>query len=262
MNPEREIVNWWLNQRGFFTLHNIKASKNREVDILAMRMQDGKVDKVQQVELACSITSIDNFKPEEFLVRFDDKIVANKIGAIVKVYAGTDAKYDKILIVGSTSRLTDLQKLPGITTIHFSDVLLDVMKSLDTWYYKDEVIRTLQLLKYILLADPEKLATLLEEQEKNKILKLTTRKDFIKSLLGQTQIKKALSQETVEKELIEILKNSTLNQPEKLAQVLEEEILGPRSRKRFLNALLKYEGVKEELKVSVNENESLKKFFG
>ena len=43
MNPDREIVNWWLNKRGFFTINNIKASKNREIDILAVKTKDGAV---------------------------------------------------------------------------------------------------------------------------------------------------------------------------------------------------------------------------
>ena len=262
MNPEREIINWWLNQKGFFTINNIKASKNREIDILAVKLKDGKIEAVQQIELACSITAIDNFKPDEYLARFEDKSVTTTLHQKLKSFIGADVKYAKVLLIGQTSRLEDFQSLPGISIINFSDVLLDVMKDIDKWYYKDDSIRALQLLKYILLSDPDKLATLLEEQDDHKILKLATRKDFIKNLLAQSEIQKAMGQQMVERELIEILKNSSLNQPEKLAQVLEEEILGVRSRKRFLNALLKYEGVKQELKESVAENESLQKFFG
>ena len=262
MNPDREIVNWWLNKRGFFTINNIKASKNREIDILAVKTKDGQVEKVQHIEMACSITSIDNFRPSEYLKRFEDKSVVTKLQQTVKNFIGTDVKYEKILIIGQTIRLKDFKKLPGIMIINFSDVLLDVMKNIDKWYYKDPVIRTLQLLKYILLSDPNKLAMLLEKQDEHKILKLTTRKDFLKNLLSQAETKRALGKKMIERELIEILKHSSLNQPEKLAKVLEEEILGVRSRKKFLNALLKYEGVKQELKESVMKNQTLQKFVG
>ena len=262
MNPDREIVNWWLNKRGFFTINNIKASKNREIDILAVRNKNGQVEKVQHIEMACSITSIDNFRPSEYLKRFEDKSVVNKLQLTIRNFIGTDVKYEKILIIGQSSRLEDFKKLTGIKIINFSDVLLDVMKNIDKWYYKDHVIRTLQLLKYILLSDPNKLAMLLEKQDEHKILKLTTRKDFLKNLLSQTETKRALSKQMVEQELIEVLKHSSLNQPEKLARVLEEEILGVRSRKKFLNALLKYEGIKQDLKESVMKNQSLQKFIG
>jgi len=261
MNPEREVINWWLNRKGFFSINNITASNNREIDLIAVKVKDGKVEKVQNIEMACSITSIDNFKPDEYLKRFEDKSVAEKLKLTLKNFVGAEVNYEKVLIIGQTSRLDDFNKLSGITIINFSDVMLDVMKGLDKWYYKDQVIRTLQLLKYSLLADPDKLATLLEEQDEHKILKLTTRKDFLKNLLSQAETKRALGKEMIEKELIEVLKHSSLNQPEKLARVIEEEILGVRSRKKFLNALLKYEGVKQELKEAVVQNENLSKFI-
>ena len=113
MNPEREIVNWWLNKRGFFTINNIKASKNREIDILAVKIKDGQVERVQHIEMACSITSIDNFRPSEYLRRFDDKSVLNKLQYTMKNFIGDEYKYEKILIIGQTSRLEDFKKTNG-----------------------------------------------------------------------------------------------------------------------------------------------------
>ncbi len=43
MSAEKEIVNFWYNKKGLFTLNNIKTSSNRDCGILAL-----KFDKVNE----------------------------------------------------------------------------------------------------------------------------------------------------------------------------------------------------------------------
>ena len=72
MHPEKEIVNLWLNRKGFFTISNIKAANNREVDLLAINQ---KKKEILHVEIVSSITSIDTLSEKEIIERFENKSV-------------------------------------------------------------------------------------------------------------------------------------------------------------------------------------------
>ena len=43
MNPEREIVNLWLNKKGFFTISSLPLPNNKIIDILAVKISNAKI---------------------------------------------------------------------------------------------------------------------------------------------------------------------------------------------------------------------------
>jgi len=250
MNPEKEVVNWWLNKQGYFTVNSIKVAKNKEINILAIKLANGKLEKIVHVETACSISSVDNLSPTEHLSKFNDPLVLNKIKNIINKYVNKGAKHEKALVLGITSKLDEFKKLQGIRIYLFKDILSDVLITLNKQNYRNEIIRTLQLVKYITLANPEKLAELIGDEEKNKTLKLNTREELLDYLLNQKEVIRVLSKKRFEKHLGEILKHSSLTRPEKLAHVLIDSIMSTRTRNRFIKALLEHKDIKPIVKKS------------
>ncbi len=260
MNPEKEVVNWWLNKKGYFTVNSIKVAKNKEIDILAIKLTNGKLEKIVHVETACSISSVDNLSPKEYLLKFEDKLVLDKIKAIINEYVNKGAKYEKALVLGITSKLDEFKKL-GVKIFLFKDILSDVLISLNKQNYRNEIIRTLQLVKYIALANPEKLAMLIADEGKNKTLKLNTREELLDYLLNQKEVIRVLSKESFEKHLGELLKHSSITRPEKLAHVLIDSIMTTRTRNRFIKALLEHKDIKKIVKKPIRKKEKPLQYF-
>lgn len=260
MNPEKEIVNWWLNKRGFFTINSIKVAKNKEIDILALKLKNGKLEKILHVETYCSISSVDNLSPKQYLEKFEDKLVVNKVKDCIKKYINVDKGHEKSLVLGATAKLEDFKKLKGIKIYLFEDILTDVLVSLNKQNYRNEIIRTLQLVKFLALSNPKKLAKVIEDESKNKTMKLNTREEFLSYLLKQDEVKRVLSKESFEKDLTEILKHSSLTRPEKLANALIDSIMTTRTRNRFIKALLEHKDVKKIVKKRKKEK-PLQYFF-
>ena len=90
MNPEKEIVNLWLNKKGFFTINDINAGKNKVIDIIAIKLANGKLERVEHVEVNCSISStIVDKDINEYIRKFEDKTVIKKVKQVVKEFVGT-----------------------------------------------------------------------------------------------------------------------------------------------------------------------------
>ena len=89
MNPEKEIVNYWLHKNGFFTINSIKAGKNKEIDILAVKIKDASLERFQQIELSTSISKASNITLDALSIeesvdkfiskRFEDELIIKKI---------------------------------------------------------------------------------------------------------------------------------------------------------------------------------------
>ena len=245
VNPEREIINWWLNKRGFFTINSIDVAQNKEIDILAVKSEKGRIGRVLHIETACSISSVDNQPPESYLAKFDDKLVLKRIKDSLIEYIGVELPYERILVLGNTARIEDFMKLQKVEIWLFRDLLFDVVDNISKQNHRNQVMRTIQLMKYILMSNPENLAKLLERQDANKILKMNTREEFLKRLFAQAETKRILEKEENEPFIVSVLKNSSLSRPEKFARIIETEVMGTRSRKKFVEALLKQEGVQK-----------------
>jgi len=253
LNPEKAIVNLWLNKRGFFVVNDINAG-NRVIDLLAIR-QKGGID-IRHIELVCSVTPgvIAGQEKKDLMRKFDDANVVRKVKSKIRDHLGEDADYRKLLV---TTAAVDLK---GVEVLRFDDVLLDVVTGLDTQYYKNSVVRTMQLIKYLLIARPSSLSVLLGETDIHKPMSHAGRKKFLTDMLLQDFSKKIFRKPSTEKVLIELLRESSLKQPERLAEALNG-ILTKRTSSRFLNLLLRQKNVQTAIKEEVQKDQRLESFF-
>lgn len=254
MSAEKQVVNYWLNKKGFFTLTNVKAG-NKDIDIIAISFKDDKVDKIYHLEVICSISSsVINIKDIDKGIgliiknKFDDTEIVKAVRETIRRFAVGETEYEKILVLGTLplSKKKDVVEKFESKRIHvydFERILVDVMQGIDTHYYRDDMLRSLQLVKYLLVLKPEMLARLIEKKGED-ILKQHSREKFLKTLLQQEDVKKALAKAD-EKELIMLIKHSKLKQPEKLAKLIVEEVLGKSSKRKFLAALFEHKDIKE-----------------
>ena len=56
MAAEKQIVKYWLNKKGFYTIDNVKAG-NRSIDFIAISFKEGKINQLNHIEVSCSISS-------------------------------------------------------------------------------------------------------------------------------------------------------------------------------------------------------------
>lgn len=267
MSAEKEIVNNWLNSKGFFTINNVKISGNKDLGILAIRKNE-----VWHVETIVSVSGIvaDTGSSKKtvntiFENRFNDKTIET---AVKSQLNETDAPLDslkRILVLGGIpisrkKEIIEQFKSLNVEVLEFEQIISSVMQKMDTSYFKNDVIRTLQLVKYLLLSNPFKLADLLGT--KGNILNSSTRGRFIRNLLEQELMKREFSKAD-QKHMVEILKYSRIK-PDVLAQMLEKEILTSRTRKPFIKSLIEQEKTgriyKKETEVKPKEK-SLSRFF-
>ncbi|MGM5484321.1 MAG: hypothetical protein ACQEP1_00410 [Nanobdellota archaeon] len=235
MGPEKDIVEFWLNRKGFYTIKDIPDGKNT-IDFIA------KGKEVWHVEIVSSIINADKKEIKKRFSRAEKK---------VRQYS---SNYKKVLIIGRTASFS----IPGIEVIRLEDVLDEAFRKIDTHNYMNNTLRTLQIIKYIMLSEPNNLAGLMDE---GGILNINTRESFLKELTEQEETKRVLAKDSFEPALINIIRNSTLNRPEKLAEVLESRVLGKKSRKRFIEALLKQQEMKKDIKESIKKDQKTLDYF-
>ncbi|MBI2574582.1 hypothetical protein HYV82_01735 [Candidatus Woesearchaeota archaeon] len=255
MSPEREIVNMWLNRKGFLTINSINAG-SRVVDFVAVK-QKKDAPYVMHVEVTCSISgNILVEKDRSELSRlFSDRNVVKAVEAAISESLGRPCSYEKVLVTNFHNI-----NLEGVNIVKFEDVLFDVVNSLDKQRYRSQTVRTLQLIKYLLLSHPSRLSALLGMQSVHKSMTTPAREELIKELLMQETSKRVFRKQSNEQLLVELLRISSLKQPERLAKALEE-ILTKRSGSRLLNALMRQKGVKEVLKEELESDRKLEQFF-
>ncbi|MBI2542235.1 hypothetical protein HYV80_06000 [Candidatus Woesearchaeota archaeon] len=289
LSAEKEIVNYWYNKKGLFTINNIKTSSNKDAGILALKFENSKIGEVFHVEVSCSITnnmsvnrkaisehaqksSIFDISETTNLAKsigriteekFENKEIGGAIGSYTKDFPIQKNKIRKIIILGAMpkSRKNEIIKefkLRNVEVIEFENVLYDVFEMLDTQYYKNDIIRTLQLMKFLFLSEPEKLAKLLV----NGSFTSNSRKEFLFSILGNEGIVKEFRKTNVER-LGAILKNSSLK-PNELAKMLENNVLSRKTKKIFFNSLMEQEKARNSVKrqnKAKKANVPLGKFF-
>ena len=246
MSAEKEIVNYWYNKKGLFTINNIKTSNNRDCGILALKFDKDKVSEVFHVEVSCSITNnisettkLDRSIGKIVEEKFEDKAIADTISAHTRQFS-IQKPVKKILVLGAVpkSRKSEIIRefnQKEVEVIEFDNILYDVLEQLDTKYYRNDIIRTLQLTKFLLLSDPEKLAKFLV----NDAFTSASRKEFLSNILSKDEIVREFKKTNVER-LSLILKNSSVK-PTELAAMLDNSILNKRTRKTFLSSLMEQE---------------------
>ena len=248
MSAEKEIVNYWYNKKGFFTINNIKTINNRDGGLLALRFEKG--NEIFHIQVSCSITNnisettkLDKSIGKIVEEKFEDKGVIETINNQINQFSTQKQKIKKIIVLGAVpkSRKVEITKefnQKDVEVIDFENVLYDVLEQLDTQYYRNDIIRTLQLTKFLLLSEPTKLAKLLV----NDTFSSSSRKEFLSNILDNNEIIKEFKKTNIER-LAAILKNSGLK-PAELAEMIENNILNKRTRKSFLNSLMEKENIR------------------
>ncbi|MBI3035727.1 hypothetical protein HYY71_05390 [Candidatus Woesearchaeota archaeon] len=269
MSAEKEIVNYWYNKKGLFTINNIKTSSNRDAGILALKFDKNAVNEVFHIEVSCSITNnipettnLSKSIAKVVAEKFDDNEIAETINRHTKNFSIQKNKIRKIIILGAVpkSRKSDIIKefsQKEVEVIEFENILYDVLEQLDTQYYRNDIIRTLQLAKFLLLSEPTKMAKMLV----NGSFTSGSRKEFLASILSSEEIVKEFKKTNVER-LGAILKNSSLK-PNELAEMLENNVLNKKTRGLFLNSLMQQENIRKlnKPKKARKLEASLEKFF-
>ena len=261
MSAEKEIVNYWYNKKGLFTVNNIKTSNNRDCGILALRFDEDKVDEIIHAEVSCSITNnisettnLDKSINKIIGEKFDNKDVQNTISGYIKPFslAKQNIRKELVLVPVAKSRKAEIIRKfseNNVEVIEFDNILYDVLEKLDTQYYKNDIIRTLQLTKYLLLSEPTKLVKMLASDSFTPNL----RNEFLSTVLNEDNLIKGFRKANTENVSI-ILKNASLK-PSELAVMLGQEVLNRRTRKPFLNSLMEQENTRK----ITNNNKRIRK---
>lgn len=263
MSAEKEIVNYWCNKKGLFTISNTKAN-NKDIGILAI---NPKSQEVLHMQVSCSLTgTIDSKKMGISAEKIsEEKFYNDSVSEAVKKSIDFIEKpaIKRVLVLSSLSksRKASIMKEFGIMDVQvmeFENILYDVLESLDTQYYKNDMIRTLQLTKFLLLSEPAKMAKLLV----NDSFSSNSRKEFLSNILDSEEIVKEFRKTNSER-LGAILKSSSLK-PIELAEMLQNNILNKKTRKLFMNSLMEQESkrkiVSKQKRIRKN-NMQLEKFF-
>lgn len=254
MTPEREIVNLWLNKRGFFTVSGINAG-SRVIDFIAVKSLGGH--QVMHVEVTCSVSSslLSDSDRNELFRLFNDRNVVQAVESYIENFLGAEVPYEKVLV-------TNFQnvRLADVSVVRFEDVLFDIINGLDKQRYKSQTIRTMQILKFLLMADPVRMSALLTTPSPHRAMSSSSKEALIKELLAKEAGRRVFRKQSSEQLLMELLKESSLRQPDKLAKALEE-ILTKRSGSRLLNELLKQKGVKAAIREELGKDRKLEQYF-
>lgn len=254
MNAEKEILIWWLNNKGYFTLSSINAGRNKEIDVIAVKLENG-IKEIKQYEVMVSISQTVADDPTSKNIndiikkKFNDKLIQKKVNSVIKEHIGSYENYKRTIVIGAlpksgSKKIVSKFKDNQIGVVKFENILFDVLKNISGMNFNNPVIRTLQIFKYLLLSNPIKLAKISHE---SMIMNTTDQGNFIKALLANEDSQASITKKISEADLIRILTNSSLKEPKRLAKILEENVLSKRSRTTFMNELLKSESIKEKI---------------
>jgi hypothetical protein len=261
MSAEKEVVNFWLNRKGYFTVSNLKSG-NKDIGILALKFDKGALTKVMHVEVNCSITG---FAEQSHIMdrlideKFDDKTLVAAIRDYTKEMS-KDVEIENVAVLNSLPKGKDeiIRKLGknGIVMVEFEGILSDVMKELKTEYFKNDVMRSLQITKFLLMSNPKRFVDVL-----NDTLSPAKMKEFLAELLTNNEVVKEF-RKTNEERLALILKESMIK-PERLAEILEKDVLNQRTRKPFIKSLMEQKRTGKVYKktLEMKKEMPLKKFF-
>src|SRR3989338_11705411 len=85
MSAEKEIVNFWYNQHGYFTITNLKSKGNRDLGIIALRFENEKIADAVYADVSASISGSHQDASSDILVneicreRFGNPVVRSAI---------------------------------------------------------------------------------------------------------------------------------------------------------------------------------------
>ncbi|MBW2976094.1 hypothetical protein KY347_01460 [Candidatus Woesearchaeota archaeon] len=263
MSAEKEVVDFWLNRKGYFTVNNLKSG-NKDIGILALKFDKGSLTSIMHVEVNCSISGFaeQNYMMDKLIdEKFDDKSLIESVRQYTKRIS-KDTEIENVAVLNSLPKDSKdgiIKKLGknGIIMVEFEDILADVMKELKTEYFKNDVIRSLQITKFLLMQNPKKFVDVIYNS-----LSHSKRKEFLAELLNRDEVIKEF-RKTNEERLALILKQAMIK-PEKLAEILEKDVLNRKTRKPFIASLMeqKKTGKVYKKELEAKKETPLNKFFG
>ncbi len=253
MSPEKDIVNLWLNKRGFFTVNDLNSGKNRVVSILALKYSREK-PHILHVELNCSVSPslVAEAEKEDLIRKFYDSNVIEKISRYIYDFLGEHYDYERVLVTTSDVELKDIK------IMKFEKLLADVVSDLDRQNYRSPVTRTMQLIKYLMIAKPYSISEVIGKNRE--MVTNTSREKLVKAIITESSSIRIFKKKGNEDILIHMLKNSSLKNPEKLAKALDQ-VLTKRTASRFLNVLLKQKNLKSAIKEELGKDKNLEEFL-
>tara|TARA_Y100000310_G_scaffold251715_1_gene258320 strand:+ start:37489 stop:38319 length:831 start_codon:yes stop_codon:yes gene_type:complete len=252
MSSEKEIVNFWYNKKGYFTINNIKTTNNRDAGLLALRFENDNVEEFNHIGVSCSITNninetTDLKKSISNVIKnkFEDTGIQEAINQNIKQFNVNKAKLRRIIVIGAVPKsrkkeIVDEFNNKLVEVIEIENILFNVMNDLDTKYYQNDIVRSLQLVKFFLLSQPEKLGEIIASS-----LSQTSRKELISNMLEKKEVIKEFRM-TNKDRLGDIIKSSKIK-PNDLVDILDKTVLTSRSRKGFVENVVKNEKMKSIL---------------
>lgn len=254
MSAERKILVWWLNRKGFFTIHNVNAGEHRVIDVIALKNKESDPE-IAHYEVSCSISQSDGAKMSDYNQKFFDKKVNATVKKVIVESFGKEIDYKKVIVVNSSTKLKENNDLGEIEVLYFEDVLYDLFDNLDTQNYGDDIIRTVQLIKWLFLVEPKKLAGILGKKDDLKVLSVGSREQLINALISKGDFQKVLAKPQYEEVLASIVKESKLSTPEVLSKHIVDGMIAKRNRLKFLHGLLKDKDMRAHLENILTKKE-------
>ncbi len=220
MEGENRIVELWLKQKGFSVISNINAGKNQIIDFIALK------DRVIHVEVFVSIAeNIDERRIED---KFNNAQIRKKISSMF-------GKAENLAVVNSSALNSSAFQELKVKYLLFENVLEDVLKTLDQALYPDNIVRVLQILKYVALnskASPSIIEAISSKRVKAMILK---------QLMASS--KNVFSKKSNLELIKDVFASSLLFSPIELARTLPE-LYSKRSINVFIKELFNNEKMK------------------
>ena len=102
MSSEKEVVNFWLNRKGYFTIKNLKSG-SKDIGILALKFDKEVLMKVMHIEVFCSLGGPAD---QNYIMRkiIDEKFDDKQIRAVINRYTKNmkkDLDVNKVIILNS-----------------------------------------------------------------------------------------------------------------------------------------------------------------
>ncbi len=220
MEGENRIVELWLKQNGFSVMSNINAGKNQIIDFIAVK------DRVIHVEVFVSIA--ENIDEKRIYDKFNNTLIKKKISSMF-------GKTENLAVVNSSALNSSAFQGLKVKHILFEDVIKEVLKTLDQTLYPDNVVRVLQILKYIALNS--KATSSIVEAISSKTVKAM----ILKQLMASS--KNVFSKKSNLGLIKDAFASSLLFSPAELARVLPE-LYSKRSLNVFIKELFNNEKMK------------------
>ena len=90
LSAEKEIVNYWYNKKGFFTINNIKTNSNRDIGILALRINKNEIEELSNFISAEKARTLESSPKNSFIsyIEKSDRISPEALQELVNQYRG------------------------------------------------------------------------------------------------------------------------------------------------------------------------------